>query len=156
MNISESTPTKAVTIGGHTVNIPQPFAEGHPVTANEAHALNQVLVENTRNNMSKRVEQIMKDGGDLQSAVSEYVKNYEFGTRSVGVTVTDPVEREARKMAGDKVKEAIKAKGLKLKQFSDEKFEELVDQTLAKYPAIAEKAKEIVAARKAAVVDIQI
>lgn len=64
---------------------------------------------------------------------------------SGGSGPVDPVEKEARKLAQDRVRAAIKAKGYAMKQFPKEKISGLVDQMLEKHGKdLREKAKQIV------------
>lgn len=47
---TEETSRKQITIAEKIYSIPQPFAEGHVCSANEASVLNQILAENCRYN----------------------------------------------------------------------------------------------------------
>lgn len=88
----------------------------------------------------------------LQQEFLKYVQNYEFGVRRGGggaaAEPADPVEREALKLASDKVKAAIKAKGLNLKDVGAAKIRELAEQAVANNPAIKEHAARIVEMKK--------
>lgn len=91
------------------------------------------------------------DLSEIQAALDEYQREYEFGARRSGSgapRVTDPVEIEALGIARQKVRDAIKAKGHKLSEVGTEKINELAKQVLETYPQIREQAKSIVAARK--------
>lgn len=132
MEIPAQTPTRERSISDFIVVVPQPYVAGHVVTEGEASALNQTLSENLSNNLRQK----LKDGQPIpegspegtepvpytpeaaQALVNEYIAQYEMGVRQVGAgssRVVDPIEREARKLAKEKAKEIIKAKGLKLK-----------------------------------------
>lgn len=137
MQIADGTPRVERSIGNDkvsfTVNVPQPYAAGsRELTEGEANALNQTIAENLSNNLRKRlVEGITTGEGDskttrpytaeeAQAAVDEYLAEYEIGVRRAGSgerQVTDPVEREARKIARQKAVELIKAQGGKQADF---------------------------------------
>ncbi|HUP79526.1 MAG TPA: hypothetical protein VM260_13325, partial [Pirellula sp.] len=90
------------------------------------------------------------------SEFAEYATKYEFGVRQAGAggprVPADPVGKEAYKIAWERIKAALTKKNIKLDSVSKEKRAELVDQTLAKYPAIREEAER----RVNAVADIAI
>lgn len=136
MNISEGTPRVTRSIGGKNdvgtevrvnVQVPQPYAAGpRELTEGEANALNQIVAENLSNNLrAKIVEgQVSGEGesrtitpyddASAQTLVDEYLAEYELGVRRTGTgerQVTDPVEREARKIAREKAKAYIKEQG---------------------------------------------
>jgi hypothetical protein len=142
MNINPDTKRVARSIGGAgkdgndvrvTVQVPQPFAAGpHELTEGEANALNQIVAENLSNNLrAKIVEGQISGEGDsatvaaytdetAQALVDEYLAEYELGVRRAGSgerQVTDPVEREARKIARAKAVEYIKSQGGKPSDF---------------------------------------
>lgn len=152
MQIPQNAKTRSVTIAGESVTLPEPFAEGHTCTANEAQALNQVFAENVRNNLANQVK-ARADGEDPQSIVDSYIKTYEFGVRSGGGgRSADPVEREAMNIAREAVKAALAKKGrtdVKAKEIS-----ELAKQALEEKPDFHkrtyEQAKKIVKARESA------
>jgi len=62
--------------------------------------------------------------------------------------VLDPVEREARNLAKERVKAALKKKGVNLKDVNKEKLESLITQVLDKYPVLREQAARVVALKK--------
>lgn len=65
-----------------------------------------------------------------------------------GAQTLDPVEREARNLAKGRVKDALKAKGIALKDVSKDKLEEFIEQVLAKYgEELRKKAETIVKAQ---------
>src|SRR3954462_13657602 len=117
--ITSETPRSNITIAGKSFSVPEPYAEGHVLTVNEAATLNQTYAENIRNNMASKVAAAIEaekadtpvpyDHTAMQTAVDDYVANYEFGVRR-GVT-GDPVEREALNAARELVKNAIRTKG---------------------------------------------
>lgn len=151
-----------ITVQGLTFNAPQPYAAGHVLTEGEASALNQTLAENLRNNFAPKVKAALAefrkaneisedtevgvdklDKDELDKLFAEYAAAYEFGVRRASSprVPKDPVEAEARKIALEKVKAAIKAKGFALASIDRERLEKLTDDALAKYPEIREMAK---------------
>jgi hypothetical protein len=145
-NITESTPRGDITIQGLTFPCPQPYVEGHVLTSNEASALNQTFAENVRNNCAGRVkanQKLQAEGAEgtktdeeLLAEFEAYANSYEFGQRRVSAGVRedrmDPVEREARKIARDRVVVKLREKGFTLKSVSQERMEELVSTLSAK------------------------
>lgn len=137
MQISDDTTRVERSIGNSdvsfTVNVPQPYAAGpRELTEGEANALNQTIAENLSNNLRKKLVEGYSEGeGDArttraytaeeaQQLVDEYLAEYEIGVRRAGSgerQVTDPVEREARKIARQKATELIKAQGGKVADF---------------------------------------
>lgn len=118
MDYTAETPRTARTIAGISVNVIQPFAEGQPLTAATAAMLNQTLAENFSNNTRKAIETALASdpNADIQSLVDKYMSEYQPGVRRAGTgepRVTDPVEKEARKLAKARVLAAAKDKGLK-------------------------------------------
>lgn len=173
--VAADTPHEGYTVQGLTFNMPQPYKAGsHELTEGEASQLNQVLAENLRNNFAAKVRAKIEayktanklpedqdvgsdvlDKDELDTEFAEYATKYEFGVRQAGTgvrTPTDPVGKEAYKIAWERIKAALTKKNIKLDSVSKEKRAELVDQTLAKYPAIREEAER----RVNAVADIAI
>lgn len=137
MNITEQTPRVARSIGGAneanqevrvTVQVPQPFVAGaHTLTEGEASALNQIVAENLSNNLRAKIVQGQNTAAEgqpdnfipytestAQALVDAYLAEYELGVRRSGTgerQVTDPVEREARKIAKEKAKQVVREAG---------------------------------------------
>lgn len=157
-----STPVTSITIQGLEFEVMQPYQKGHVVTEGEAAALNQTLAENLRNNFAPTIRKAIADyrktnglaedaevpvsqldRDELQTHLDKYAEEYEFGVgRAGGVrTPRDPVEREAYRIATEKLRAALSAKSVKLSSVSKEKMDELVKGIITKYPAITEEAK---------------
>src|SRR5690606_10051928 len=84
--------TKTITIQGHEVSIPVRYAEGHSLNANEANALNQLMLENIRNNVAGKIkkaadeakvkpEEVNLDSatigeGEDQTTLRQFIDNY--------------------------------------------------------------------------------
>ncbi len=135
MNITPETPRTTRSIGGKSdtgqvvsvdVQVPQPYAAGAiTLSEGEANALNQIVAENLSNNLRKQIVdgQLGADGNpngqphdsaSAQALVDKYLETYELGVRRAGTgerQVTDPVEREARKIAREKARDFIKEQG---------------------------------------------
>src|SRR5688572_11651852 len=113
MQFTSETPRANLTVAGRDFTCPQPFAEGYALRANEASALNQLLCENLRNNVAGKLK--VKEGEApvefTQEQFDEYAAAYEFGVRGTrgggGEAKLSPVEREARKIAREKIREAL-------------------------------------------------
>lgn len=156
--------TVEITIQGLAFEVDRPYAAGaHTLTAGEANALNQTRAENLRNNFASVVKKAMADyrkannmAEDAEVAVSNldhdalkaefetYVKEYEFSERAGGGgprTPKDPVEREANRIAWDKIKVALGKQNIKIDSISAERKAELIASAIEKYPAITEEAQ---------------
>lgn len=162
VQVNNDTPQSNITIQGLLFSAPAPYAAGHTITEGEAHALNQVLAENLRNNFAstvkKAVEASKEEGGapvdkaELDAAFAEYVGKYEFGVRQAGTSsvAVDPVEREALKLAKAVVRNAIKAAGRKVSDYAAEDITTLAGKILEKKPEIYDTARENIARSQAA------
>jgi hypothetical protein len=158
----QPTPTATFTIQGLQFDIQQPYTAGHVLTAGEASQLNQVRGENVRNNFAGTVRKAMEeyrkansladeaevpldqlDKDELDEQLANYDDNYEMGMRNGGGTrrTVDPVQREADRIALEKVKAAVKKKGIAFSSVSADKLKQFVVGTIAKYPEIMEEAK---------------
>lgn len=143
MQITTDTPRTARTIAGITVQVPQPYAEGHSLSSGEAQMLNQTIAENFSNNLRKRFEEFVPEGSpegtaprkateaEAQQVLDTYVSTYVPGVRQGGggrAAVT-PLEREVRELARQRINAALKAKGQKR---SDVDFDALLTGLIEK------------------------
>lgn len=130
------TKSKTITIAGKTFDVSTPYEEGHTLTAAEAKALNQVRCENIRNNMAKAVKEGVEAGksdAELAQEVATYDAEYVFTLASTGGRrVMDPVEKEARTLAKEAIKQKLAADGRKLKDIEKEKLEEAIATVAAR------------------------
>jgi len=139
--------TQDIVIQKTTFVAPAPYAAGHVLTGPEAEALNQTLAENLRNNFAARMKRAAEDGTQLsQEDFDTYAQAYSFGARvsTSARVVRDPVATEERKLAEAAIREAIKAKGLKVKDVPAETFETYVNRAVSegRYRAQAESIVE--------------
>lgn len=147
--------TDSITIAGKTFQVPLRYEEGHAINAAEARALNQTFMENLGNNIRKKVKDAIEAGSFNQEAfqakLEEMADGYEFFGRSGGGGGgrRDPVMSEAIEIALGKVKDAIKANGLNLKDYPAKQLRELARSLVDKDPAYLETAKENVARNQA-------
>lgn len=137
MQINTQTARVAATVAGLTLNVPQPFAEGYQLSANEASAMNQLLTENLRNNMAAKIKKAKEENKpwtdeQAQTEMDAYAQTYQFGVRIGGARSADPVQREMEAIAEGRIKDALKAKGIKLNSVSTEKMNELILTFLTK------------------------
>lgn len=170
--VTEQTPQTDITVQGLTFSAPQPYNAGAiELTEGEASALNQTFAENLRNNFASTIRSKLADyrkannlpedaevgvdvldKSELDSEFAKYAGEYEFGVRRTASGVrmpTDPVEREAYKIATDRVKAALNKKNVKLNTVPREKMDELVRAAIAKYPEITNEARRRVEASAA-------
>jgi hypothetical protein len=147
---------RKVTIAGQLFDLDDPYTEGHTATAMEAKALNQTRAENIRNNFAATVKKLQGEAESLtdaqvkqlQSELDAYAKAYEF---SVGAgRVTDPVEKEAKRIATELLDGAIAKKGTSKKKYIEangqEKYDELLLGLMEK-EQVQKEAASIVAKR---------
>ena len=150
MQFNKETPTAKFVIQEKAFDIPRPFAEGHTCTGAEAGVLNQTLAENTRNNMAARIKKAVEDGtydqNAMQGEIDQYLEEYDFGVRR-GRGPVDPVEREARNIAVDAVKTAIRNAGMKVADVDTADINRLADEAIADNPDITKEAKRRVEQR---------
>ena len=157
--------TTPITIQGHTFEAPARYAEGHVCSLNEANTLNQTLAENLRNNFASRLKKAIEaseaEGGPeldldaLRAEFAEYAETYEFNGKRAARAPVDPIEKEATKIAGQMIAEALRAKNIDVKAARESgKFDELVTNLLEKKPAIREEAARRVAATQNVADDI--
>ena len=151
MEFNPETSTSEVTIQDNTFVVPQPFAKGHVCTENESAALNQILVENTRNNFAKRVKVAVENGTfdqtAMQTELTKYLESYEFGIRRGGGP-TDPIGKETILLAKDLIKDALRKKGFKLSDLSSKRLNELAEEAIEKNPGIRKEAESRVKRRE--------
>lgn len=159
---------------GATINVADVYAEGHPLTAKEAAALNQLRTELISHRIRAGAFADLAKGdtaseelvAKAQAEADEIAKSFEFGAgRTPGEPrVTDPVEVEARDIARVQVKAAIAAAGLRLAkkgeeakdgEYPFEKYAEKVAEVM-KHPKVIEKAKKAVKARAGEEVEVEL
>lgn len=114
-----------ITVQGYKFEVPEAviarYEPGYVLqTQGEAHALQQTMLENLRNNFAPRVKKVL-DGAEsltpdqtseLQTEFADYAAKYEFGIRQPGQgrKIVDPVEREMFKLAKEDITKAFMAK----------------------------------------------
>ena len=156
-------PYTSITIQGLQFEVAQPYKAGHPLTEGEASQLNQVRAENIRNNFAltirKAIEEHRKannldenveltsavlDKDDLDDKLSKYDDDYIMGVRAGASgprTPVDPVQREAWRIAHEKVKAALKKKGITIDSVPKAKMTSFIEGVLAKYTEITDEAR---------------
>lgn len=151
---------KTIIIQGEEFVAVQPYNEGHVLTSVEAKALNQLRNENLRNNFAKFVKDA-KDGVEgalaadkLAEAFAKYDAGYTFASPGAAKPKMDPVEREARALAKDVLKNHLAKQNRTFKDIpaglTAEEWEEKIEANIVKIiadPAVFKLAKENVARR---------
>lgn len=170
MQFTAETPTTTTTVYGLTFSIPQPFVEGQPLKANEADSMNQLLIENCRNNFASTISDLISERGlkvndspedarnlsdedkqKLQADFTQYVTEYEFGVRKGGQRFADPVIREARELAKSKIRPALLKAGVKAGDITSEVMNAQIDKYWAQHgEKWMAQARQIIALREAA------
>lgn len=154
--------TKEITVEGVKLTVGQPYVAGHALNANEAGVLNQTYLENVRNNTAGKIkahkaawEKEPTNAGKTYpgfpaaetAEIQKYADDYEFGARvSRSSEPTDPIEREAYRLAKDAVDEALAGKNVKKKDLPEGKYEQMV-RTYAANDGVVKEAKRRVDAR---------
>lgn len=159
----EGKPLKDITIQGVSLDVPVPYEEGHVLRPNEANTLNQTYHENLRNNFAGEVKdalaEVEENGGSvdvaaLQKSLNEYVLEYDFGVSRGGFRAQDPVMSLAIKLAKEKLRPVIKARGIKLADLGGAKLTELAKQAVEKNPGfMAEAQRQLEEAKDVALED---
>lgn len=146
-------------INGVAFQVAQPYAAGHTLTEVEAKVLNQVRSENIGNNLRSQVKAAQEAGkseDELKALVAAYDAEYTFTTVGESTRVVlDPIEREARNIAKDIIKEKLAGLGRKLNTIPEghtkeswaEKLEENISKVAAQ-DAVLKAAKKAVDEKK--------
>ena len=112
-----STTPITIRIKGYGFQFPSRYAPGHILTEGEAHALNQVLATNIRNNVDGLVGSVEPPEGEtfltveqveaLQLQISRYVEGYALGEsrKPAQAPARGMLEQEAWELAREKVLE---------------------------------------------------
>ena len=149
MGYALSAPRVERAISGVPLSVIQPFAAGHVLTDLEAASLNQTFAENIGNNFRSFVDKAeVKTPDALQPALDQLMSSYEFYKRGGGGgRAVDPVEREARQIGLEAIKQKLAEKGQKvkaedLKALLDKHWDKFSDRWLAAAEkAIAQRKK---------------
>ena len=156
-SISEDTEYSDLTVQGIVFSAPEPFAEGHVLTGNEASVLNQTFQENLRNNFASEVKEEQEaatkesrpvDTAKLQAAFKTYSLEYEFGVRRGSSRTLDPVASAARDIAREAVRNGLRKKGVKLSDYTSAEINKMADDAVVKHAWIMQAAKVRVEAEK--------
>lgn len=142
-----------------SVNVAQPYAEGHVLTAVEADKLNHVLADSIRTALTaklKRLAEVAKETDsplDVEAISSEfqaYADAYSFAVRAPRASV-DPITKEAQKIAKQQVLAAIRNKGGNPADYTAEQIAEYVSKVIQHKPEIREEAaRRVESSRKMA------
>lgn len=155
MQFDTSTPRNSVTIQGAEFTIPAVFTPGHQLSEGEASQMNQLLAENVRNNFAGKMKARAEKGEPAytQEDLDAYVAEYEFGVRKAGTGEArlSPVEREARRIARDRISAALKSRNQKVEK---EQMETLVSQLSVRPDIVKEAEKRIRAVEKISIEEL--
>jgi len=142
---------------GISVNVAQPFVEGHVLTALEAEKLNHVLADSIRTSLMSKLKRLLKSGEvDAASAGADfqsYADSYSFVVRSPKAA-SDPIMKEAQKIAKDQVYAAIRSKGGNPSDYTSEQIAEYVSKVLQNRPEIREEAERRINSTREMAADI--
>jgi hypothetical protein len=149
------------------LKIAQPYEEGHPLTSEEAAALNALLLENIRNNARAKIKKAQENFekanpgqafsaehlGTLPEALKVYAENYTFSATRPPKAILDPLTAEAHKIARDAIEAALRRKGADPKDYK-EKMDDFIADAIVKRPEIMAEAQRRIAARQAVLADV--
>ena len=125
---------------GITVNVSQPYTEGHVLSAVEADKLNRVLADSVRSAIMAKLKNVSDaDAAGLSDEFQHYADAYSFSVRTPKASA-DPVAKEANKIAKEQVFAAIRKKGGTPSDYSAEQIAEYVAKVIAHKPEIMEEA----------------
>jgi hypothetical protein len=135
-----------VTIQGYQFDVPPAgLVVGDPKTENEVHVLEQVRIENIRNNFAPKIKKLLNGSETLteeqlataRQEVAAYANEYKFGQRKAGggaTRVTDPVEREVIRLGREDIQAAYFARhGERLKSVPQEALDNLFNAKRDEY-----------------------
>lgn len=142
---------KEITILDQTFTITMPYDAGHTCTEAEAKVLNQTRRENIGNNFRKRVQALIdgEEGVTLEGLQEEFAKidaEYVFtlATAAAAQKFT-PVEREARKIAREYIKQELDKQGQKIgtpaEGFTEAEWDDALEAQIAEIAANPEVVK---------------
>jgi len=149
---AQPTPTRDITIQKNIYTIPQPYCEGHVLTAVEAKQLNQTWSEGVRNNMAPKIKAAIEaaEAGDaddmkkVKAEVKTYANQYVFTLAGTGRTKMDPLEKEARRIARINIVAYMESKGRKVADLDKDKLANEIIR-IAENPKIRKQAKARIA-----------
>lgn len=125
------------------VTVAQPYAEGHVLTAAEASKFNNVFADSIRTAIMAKLKKLAgAEGFDPAKASADfqaYADGYGFSSRSAKES-TNPVEKEAHKMAKQQVLAAIRSRGGDPKDYSVAQIADYIAKVLEHKPEIREEA----------------
>lgn len=125
---------------GIAINVPQPYAEGHVLSALEADKLNHVLADSIRTSLMSKLKRLPDADAAVGADFQSYADSYSFVVRSPKSTV-DPITKEAMKIAKEQVFAAIRRKGGNPTDYSADQIAEYVSKVLQHKPEIMDEAK---------------
>lgn len=130
-----------------SIQVPQPYDEGHVCTELEAAKLNQVVLDSVRTTiLTKLRKAAVAHQGDGPLPVAHMLPEFQTLANTYQFTVratrqsSDPVEREAFKLAKEQVFAAIRKKGGEPGHYNTEQIAAFVAKVLELRPEIREEA----------------
>jgi hypothetical protein len=147
-----------VVILGAEFSAPQPYHAGHVICEAEAKALNSLLADKLRSSFAAKLRKDFGQGATNIPADRLPAYRVEFATFAEKYkfqrwTASDPVERAARKIAENIVKERLRQNGLGPGDLTREEFQSHVSE-FAGHAGVLEEARRRVDATKLVLTDI--
>ena len=125
---------------GITLNVSQPYSEGHVLSAVEAEKLNRVFADSVRSAIMAKLKNVSEDDAPAHADdFQAYADAYSFSVRAPKAAA-DPVAKEANKIAKEQVFAAIRKKGGTPSDYSAEQIAEYVAKVIQHKPEITEEA----------------
>lgn len=140
-----------IRFGDIVVTVQSHYGSGHVCSAIEAAVLNQVRIENIRNNIRTRVRSADEkgEGAPDPAELQAYADEYSFATKASRGVGIDPVDTEERRLAALAVRAKMDQQGIKRSSIDKDTFNGYVDQVVAG-GRFRSRAEAVVAERKAA------
>ncbi len=143
-------------VSGLEFDLPTTYSEGHKCTAAEATELEALRRSRIASNFTKQIEkELSANGGGHGTDLPDFVKlrlGHEFATYSreyvLGAKSSDPIVREAQRLAGDLAAEELRKRGKKRSDVDDATWKAAVARLAASPAVLAEARTRVEASRK--------
>ncbi len=139
-----------IVIQGFSFQLDCPYAAGHQLSDIEAGVLNREWTNGVRANFAERVKEAIASGNDagppmtqerlaaLQQELLTYAEGYSFRAL-IQKYNSDPVVREAHKLAKSLLDTKLNAMGISRQQYGDARYEEALSKIM-NYPDVVREA----------------
>lgn len=139
----------SITIQGYSFSLIAPYIDGQVINDIEAGVLNREWTNGVRANIADKIKEEIRSLGDsisntdiqrLQLELQHYADDYSFKAL-IQNRNSDPIVREAYKIAKTALDTKLNAKGISKQQFGDAKYEQTIS-SLMNNPQVVAQATE--------------